>query len=66
MDHRDTGTDWLFIGGVAFFVSSTVAFAAIRSLRFRKTALVGDLVTFERASCGFVPNFPSAPRDLHV
>ena len=36
MDHRDTGTDWLFIGGVAFFVSSTVAFAAIAVYVFAK------------------------------
>jgi hypothetical protein len=29
MDQRDTGIDWLFVSGITFFVSSTVAFAAI-------------------------------------
>lgn len=28
MAHRDTGPDWVFIGGMTFAISSVVAFAA--------------------------------------
>ena len=29
MGHPDTSTDWAFIGGITFAISSTVAFAAM-------------------------------------